>query len=1103
MVSVLFADLVGFTAVSESRDAEDTRELLTCYFDLARTLITRYGGTVEKFIGDAVMAVWGTPTAREDDAERAVRAALDLIAAVPDLDPKLQARAGVLTGEAAVNIGAEGQGMVAGDLVNTASRIQAAAEPGVVLVGDATKRTSEAAIAYEDGGLHELKGKTEPVELYRALRVTAGRAGALKSVGLEPPLVGRDRELRLIKELFHASADERKAHLVSVIGVGGHGKSRLVWEFFKYMDGVAVQIYWHRGRCLAYGEGVTYWALAEMVRMRADIVEGEEIESARTKLRAAVATHVPDPGERDWVEPRLAHLLGLEERQVHEREDLFAGWRLFFERMAEVNPVVLVFDDMHWADPSLLDFVEYLLEWSRNFPIFILTLARPDLVERHPQWGAGKRSFTSLSLEPLPEAAMEALIEGFVPGLPDELRMRILERAEGVPLYAVETVRMLLDRGLVAQEGAVYRPTGPIEALDVPETLHALIAARLDGLEPEERQLLQDASVIGKTFTKQAVAKVGGEPEERLEPSLAALVRKEVLSIQSDPRSPERGQYVFLQDLVRFVAYETLARRDRKVRHLRAAAYLEELFGAGELEVVEVVASHYLAAYESAPDDEDAAGTKAKAAGHAPAAGERAASLAASAEAERYFVQSADLADEPLVKAELYERAGEMAAAAARLDEAQADYQRAIELFEVEGATHPAARVSARIGDVDFQLGNLDQALERMERALSVLGADEPDADIAALTTQLGRLHFFKGNIERATEMLEHGLALGEALRLPEVIAQALNSYGVISIWRGRPEMALALYTHSLKLALEHDLPTAAFRAYNNLADCLGQFDRYDDALECIDDGIALARKVGNRQWEWRLTLESCGYLFLIGRWNEVLARAREIDESQPVWPLYWSILADVLVRRGEREEAARVAALHSRSERATDVQEQAAFAAGSAVVRTAEGKLAEALESAEEAVGALTVLSPRHVMVQRGFVAALEAAFELGRLDKAEQLLARIEAMRPGELSAFLDGHRSRFRARLAAVRGQDREVEPAFKASERLFRGYGLVFWLAVAQAEHGEWLVAHGRAEEAEPLLAEARETFEQLEAAPYLERMPGVRAEPAAEAAAASS
>jgi predicted ATPase/class 3 adenylate cyclase len=1102
MVSVLFADLVGFTAASESRDAEDTRELLTRYFDLARTLITRYGGTVEKFIGDAVMAVWGTPTAREDDAERAVRAALDLVAAVPDLDPKLGARAGVLTGDAAVTLGAEGQGMVAGDLVNTASRVQAAAAPGTVLVGETTKRASEAAIAYEDASVHQLKGKADPVELYRALRVTAGRAGALKSVGLEPPLVGRDRELRLIKELFHASADERRAHLVSVIGVGGHGKSRLVWEFFKYIDGVAVRIAWHRGRCLAYGEGVTYWALAEMVRMRADIVEGEEIESARAKLRAAVEERVPDPGEREWVEPRLAHLLGLEERQVHEREDLFAGWRLFFERMAEVDPVVLVFDDMHWADPSLLDFVEYLLEWSRNHPIFILTLARPDLVERHPQWGAGKRSFTSLSLEPLSEAAMETLIEGFVPGLPDELRRRILERAEGVPLYAVETVRMLLDRGLVAQEGSVYRPTGPIEALDVPETLHALIAARLDGLEPEERQLLQDASVVGKTFTKQGAAAVGGQPEEALEPLLTALVRKEVLAIQSDPRSPERGQYLFLQDLVRFVAYETLAKRDRKVRHLRAAAYLEELFGAAELEVVEVVASHYLAAYEAAPDDEDASVTKAKAADMLRRAGERAASLAASAEAERYFVQSAELADDPIARAELYERAGEMAAAAARLEEAKSDYQRAIELFEGEGATHPAARVTARMGDVEFQMGNLEQALEQMEKALSVLGGDEPDADFATLTTQLGRLHFFNGNIERATEMLEQGLALGEALRLPEVLAQALNSYGVISIWRGRPEMALALYTHSLKLALEQDLPTAAFRAYNNLADCFGQFDRYDDAFECTEDGIALARKVGNRAWEWRLMLESCTNLVLLGRWDEALERAGEIDESSPVWPLYWATLAELLVRRGEVGEAARLAAVHIRSENSPDLQERAWHAAGSAAVLGAEGKLVEALEAAEKAMSALSVLSPRHEAVKRGFVDALEAAIGLGQLDKAEELLGQIDAMRPGELSAYLDGQRSRFRARVGAARGGGREVEPAFKAAERLFRGYGVVFWLAVTQAEHGEWLVAQGRVEDAEPLLAEARETFERLQARPYLERMAGAESEPAPAAVTAS-
>jgi class 3 adenylate cyclase/tetratricopeptide (TPR) repeat protein len=1096
IVSVLFADLVGFTAASESRDAEDTRELLTRYFDLARTLITRYGGTVEKFIGDAVMAVWGTPTAREDDPERAVRAALDLVAAVPDLDPKLRARAGVLTGEAAVTLGAEGQGMVAGDLVNAASRIQSAAEAGTVLVGESTRRASEAAIAYEDAGLHELKGKTEPVELYRALRVTAGRAGALKSVGLEPPLVGRDRELRLIKELFHAAAEEHKAHLVSVLAVGGHGKSRLFWEFFKYIDGVAEQIAWHRGRCLAYGEGVTYWALAEMVRMRADIVEGEEIGSARSKLRAAVDRYVPDPGEREWVEPRLAHLLGLEERQVHEREDLFAGWRLFFERIAEAAPVVLVFDDMQWADASLLDFVEYLLEWSRNHPIFILTLARPELVQRYPQWGAGKRGFTSLSLEPLSEAAMEQLIEGFVPGLPDELRARILERAEGVPLYAVETVRMLLDRGLVAQEGSVYRPTGPIEALDVPETLHALIAARLDGLEPEERQLLQDASVIGKTFTKQAVAAVGGEAEDRLEPLLTSLVRKEVLSIQSDPRSPERGQYGFLQDLVRFVAYEMLAKRDRKVRHLRAADYLEELFGAGELEVVEVVASHYVAAYEAAPDDEGAAGTKAKAADMLSRAGERAASLAASAEAQRYFVQSAQLADEPLVEAELYERAGEMATNAARLDEAQAHYQRAIQLFEEIGATHPAARVAARLGDIEWRGGRIEVAIERMERAFKVLSGDEPDADFVALAAQLGRLHTFRGNLDRASEMLEIALTLSEALLLPEILVQAMNSYGVISTFRDRPETAEALFRHSLKLALECDLPTPALRVYNNLADGLCRRDRYEEALPYYASGIALARKVGNRLFESTLLGESTLALMHTGRWDDALAAVAEIPDSHfAALSTPGVVPAEIQVARGRVDEARRYLALLSHLEGSADVQQRTIFAEGRAVLLRAEGRYEEALAAAEELLDVIGILGAGYQSAKAGLVHALEINFALGRIDEVEELLRRIESLRPGELSPFLRAHAARLRGRLGG--------EAAFKKAAGIFREFGLVFWLAVTQLEHGEWLVAQGRAEEAQPLLAEASETFEPLEAEPYLERIAAVRRPLAAEPVSAPS
>ncbi|MFY9586075.1 MAG: AAA family ATPase, partial [Actinomycetota bacterium] len=681
--------------------------------------------------------------------------------------PGLAARAGVLTGEAAVTIGAQGEGMVAGDLVNTASRIQSAAEPGSVFAGDTTRRTTDAAVVYEDAGTFELKGKAEAVQLWRALRVVAGVGGAMKSEGLEAPFVGRDRELRMVKELFHGSAEEGKAHLVSISGIAGIGKSRLGWEFYKYTDGLQQEFFWHRGRCPAYGEGVTYWALVEMVRGRAGIVEGEDATTAAAKLRATVEHFIPDPEERRWVEPRLAHLIGIEERAAHDRENLFAAWRLFIERMAEEDPVILQFEDMQWADASLLDFIEYLLEWSRNHPLFVIAIARPDLIERRPTWGAGSRNATTLSLEPLPQPAMQQVLGGLVPGLPDELRDKILERAEGVPLYAVETVRMLLDRGLLAQEGASYRPTGPIESLEVPETLHALIAARLDGLSPDERRLLQQGSVLGKTFTKVALARLSGYAESEVEALLFSLVRKEVLSIQADPRSPERGQYVFLQDLVKRVAYETLSKKDRKTAHLAAASFLES--ASEEDEIVEVMAAHYLDAYRLAPDAEDATPIKAKALRALTRAGGRANSLAALGEAERHFLDAAELADEPALRAELLEQAGIAAGAAGSSDEAVAHFERAGAMFREQGLTHPAARVAARMGERMWDRGRMSDPLDEMDRAFQVLQNEEPDEDLASLAAQLGRFLFFAGHVETGLERIETALDIAEGLFLPEV----------------------------------------------------------------------------------------------------------------------------------------------------------------------------------------------------------------------------------------------------------------------------------------------------------------------------------------------
>jgi class 3 adenylate cyclase/tetratricopeptide (TPR) repeat protein len=1105
LVSVLFADLVGFTTLSESRDAEEVRELLSRYFDLSRTVIARYGGTVEKFIGDAVMAVWGTPVAQEDDAERGVRAALDLVALISDLGheigaPDLRARAGVLTGEAAVTIGAEGEGMVAGDLVNTASRIQAAAEPGVVLVGEATRRSTEAAITYEDAGSHELKGKADPLRLWRAIRVVAGVGGALKSAGLEAPFVGRDRELRLVKELFHASAEEGKAHLVSVAGIGGIGKSRLSWEFFKYLEGLAAVTLWHRGRCLSYGDGVTYWALAEMVKMRCRIAEGEESGSALTKLQATLDQYISDPEERRWVEPRVAHLLGLEEREAREGEDLFAAWRVFFERLAGSSPTVLVFEDLQWADRALLDFVEYLMEWSRNHALFVMTLARPELTDRAPGWGASRRNFTSLYLEPLSNDDMEALLAGLVPGLPDEVREQILARAEGVPLYAVETVRMLIDRGLLVQEGATYQPAGPIDALDVPETLHALIAARLDGLTSDERQAVQDAAVLGKTFTREALAAILQRPQIQLEPVLASLVRKEVLGIQVDPRSPERGQYGFLQDLVRRVAYETLSKKERKALHLAAARDLEESWTADEGEVVEILASHYIQAYEAMPEAADAAEIKAEARDRLERAGRRAASLAASDDAQRYFEQALTLADDPKLQAEIAEEAGDMARRGARNDQALAHFERAIERFQAEGLSHAAARVDARLAEILWDEGGIDEAVDRMERAFTVLAGDEPDEDLAMLAAQLGRFHYFAGHMEEARSRIEFALDVAESLHLPAVLAQALNTKAVVLGRIGHVEEAVALLVHSLRIALDNELHAAALRAYVNLSATTGEAqDRWREALDYAREGVALARKVGNRTWEWSLIAHVAGHKMTLGDWDEALSWADEIPSPDDVpgagFATAWVLPIRILIAawRGETDRAESLLdEMLALPQALGDAQNRAGVDHMRAVVRRGQDRFEEAFDAAMKAVSPKEEIGAIVIPVQWGMVEAMEASLAMGDVAGTERLIADVTSWPGREVTRSLQAETARMAARVAAAKGETAAAEEGFRSAIGELRGIGDPFILAEPLAELGELLISMGRVAEAEPLLGEAREIFERLGVRPWLERLDKIEA-----------
>jgi predicted ATPase/class 3 adenylate cyclase len=1099
LVSVLFADLVGFTPLSEGRDAEDVRELLSRYFETARTIVERYGGTVEKFIGDAVMAVWGAPVAQEDDSERAVRAALDLVEAITALGgdvgaPELRARAGVLTGEAAVTLGAEGQGMVAGDLVNTASRIQSAAAAGTVLVGETTKRATESVVVYEAAGVHELKGKAEAVPLWRALRVIALRGGVVRSPGLEPPFVGREGELRLVKQLFHAAAEDRRAQLVSVVGVAGIGKSRLVWEFEKYIDGLLDEAWWHKGRCLSYGDGVAFWALAEMVRGRAGIVEDESSASARAKLEAAVREHLTDPEEQRFVQPRLAHLLGIEEAVSGDQENLFAAARLLFERLAEKGPTVLVFEDIHWADSALLDFVEYLLDWSRELPLFILTLARPELTERRPTWGAGKRNVTSISLDPLAPDAMEALLTGPVPGLPEDLRRRVLERAEGVPFYAVETVRMLLDRGLLVRTDDGFTLAGAIDTLEVPETLQALIAARLDGLDTEERRIVQDAAVLGRTFTIRGLSAISGSPEATLRPLLDGLVRKEILTLSVDPLSSERGQYGFIQDLVKKVAYDTLSRRDRKQRHLGAAEYLRSL--GDEDEIAEVIAAHYVDAFLAVPDAEDAASVKADARAALVRAADRAASLGATSEAQVHFERAAELADSPTVQAELLERAGQAANTAGRAAAGTTLLETALGLFEQTGATHAAARVSARLAESMWEHGRHADALDTMERALKALSQEERDADFATLAAQLGRFMFFSGRPVPALEHIEAALETAEALLLPETLSNALNTKAILLESEGRHREGGALLRDALELALEHDKPSAALRAYYNIADLHLRAERYADAAIAVRDGLTLARRVGNRYWERNLAGDIYP-VFALGRWDDAVASLEHLPledfgETRIAYAPMATVWPAISVNRGDIESAERVVSALEGFASSADEQERASWMVGRATVLLAGGDMRESLTAATRAWEAGPVLGIESEAVREAFVLAVESALRLGETATAEEFLRTAEQLPIGRSPQFLQAHTTRFRARMAA--GTDEKAQLYRRATAR-FRELDTPFWVAVTLVEQAESLAAHGTPGEAAPLGDEAREIFEQLGAQPWIDRLErmGSRAE----------
>ena len=455
--------------------------------------------------------------------------------------PELRARAGVVTGQVA-SLATPGEGLVNGDRVNTASRVQAAADPGAVFVDDVTRQVTWASIAYEDAGEHTVKGKAEPLRLYRAQRVVAGVAGAQRTSGRNGPFVGRDAELRLLKDLFHATVDRGVARLVGVSGPAGVGKTRLGFELSNYVDGLAREVWWHSGRCLSFGEGVAYWALAEMVRQRLGIAEEASASEASTRLAAGLEQWIADLDERQRVAEALGALIGTAEPGL-QRDELFAGWRLFFERLSEHDPVVLAFEDMQWADDGLLDFIEQLLDWSADHPIFVCAFARPELAERRAEWPTGVPSGTALRLEPLTAEA-----DGRAPARPGRRAPGARPEAHRRPggghpaLRGRDGARALRSRHPQRRRGPSKKSSPRTSASStLPASLHSLLSARLDALEPDQRELVKAMAVFGGSFPRATVVALADLPEELVDDVLTSLVARDILTIRTDPLSPERA----------------------------------------------------------------------------------------------------------------------------------------------------------------------------------------------------------------------------------------------------------------------------------------------------------------------------------------------------------------------------------------------------------------------------------------------------------------------------------------------------------------------------------------------------------------------------------
>jgi class 3 adenylate cyclase/tetratricopeptide (TPR) repeat protein len=865
--TALFADIVGSTGLAEREDPEVVQALIGRAFDRVSTEIERYGGLIEKFVGDAVLAVFGVPVAHEDDPERAVRAALEMQAVLSELNrtlasedrPTLEMRMGLEAGEVLVDLeraGASRDRMLTGDAVNTAARLQSAAESGHVVVGPAVFGATKDVIEYREMPPLELKGKSGRVPAWDALRVKARRRGERPPLGLEARLVGRDEELSVLKQTLHLVESEGRPALVTVLGNAGVGKSRLAWEFAKHVEGLPQILYWRRGRSLAYGN-VSYSALAEAVKAQCEILEDDPADVVADKVDRSVEELT---GDRELAAPILA-LVGARTEHRFERDELFDAWRRYLERLAARYPLVLALEDLHWADAGLLDFLDHLSDWAAG-PIMIVTLARPELLEIRPGWGGGKRNYSAIYLDPLTSNECEAMVEDLLGHeLPDEVKRLVSEHSEGNPLHAEEIVRMLIDRGVLrATEASRWELAQPLADIEVPRSIHALIAARLDSLPADEKLVLQDAAVVGRIFWLGAVARLGGDADA-VRAALGRLRVKDVVTPRDPPTFSGDLELAFHHVLIRDVAYESLPKLLRAAKHVEVARWAEERAGERSEDLAEVVAAHYLQAVEyrdelgERPDpDIDRAASR-----WLTEAGQRASSLLQQEEALRWLSAARRIAERTSTDeaslAWIAEAVAEAADGLRPYEEVARAYRDALDRYLALGADADAGRMEVALGGVAFQSNDHEHVRSWLESGIARLEPLGESSSLASGLDVLGNYLRRRGEIEESEALLRRAVAIAARLEDPVVEGHAAVSLGVVLLHLHRIGAGMEMIERGFEIARDARNLGLLLRAGNSLASCLMDYaPDYERGRRILMEGIELSRRSGrwdHQAWMW------------------------------------------------------------------------------------------------------------------------------------------------------------------------------------------------------------------------------------------------------------